>query len=165
MPDDHAESDEDDSKEVRWILHEWVPATDLSFNFLFALKVDDIIVLGACGLELKWQYPLNSTRCPVNNCHASFNKRSDAIAHFKTTHAHKSTLCPACEKPVYMTRFSDIAYHYNRKHPNMDIPLYFQKVKAKKRREIAHANVRRLVEYSCVLSNHFEQLIFLLLLN
>lgn len=101
-----------------------------------------MIVLGACGLKFNWPFPPKLTRCPVKPCSAPFGTRSEAIDHYKRTHAFKSTLCPDCKKPVTMRKLSDIAYHYKQLHPNVELPPYFQKSSVKWNEHDEHANVK-----------------------
>lgn len=72
-----------------------------------------------------WQFPQRTRKCAWRQCTKLFDKRSDAIDHFKINHAKRSTLCPICKVPVQMRCFGDINYHYKRKHPNVELPSCF----------------------------------------
>lgn len=90
-----------------------------------------MIVLSGCGLKFLWKFP-QSAQCPVKNCKIQFNKRSEAIVHYKKTHAEKSTLCPDCNTPKSARKFSDMVYHYKSVHPNDELPTFFKKSSEKK---------------------------------
>lgn len=101
-----------------------------------------MIVLSACGLEFKWKFPQYVTKCPVQPCSVEFGSRSDAIDHFKETHAYRSTLCPICKKPVVMRSFGDIKYHYKKQHPHADLPPYFEKLSVRGNKGNQYAEVK-----------------------
>lgn len=94
-----------------------------------------MIVLSGCGIRRMWQFPPCITKCPVKNCMKCFSSRSEAIVHFKTNHAERSVLCPICNFPKLMRKFSDIKQHYNRIHPNSKLPSYFVKPSMKMKKK------------------------------
>lgn len=101
-----------------------------------------MIVLSACDLKFKWQFPQKTTQCPVKNCRKQFGVRSDAIVHYKKFHAERSTLCPACKEPKMVRKLSDIAYHYSSVHPNENLPSFFGKPAQKKNLNNEQVNVK-----------------------
>lgn len=76
---------------------------------------------------------LGTHQCPLPRCRKPFGLRSDAIVHFKRTHAGKSTLCPICLKPILIQRIYDAKRHFSRYHPTVDASLHFINPKKKKK--------------------------------
>lgn len=88
---------------------------------------DDIITLNGCGITTKWRLPAGCLKCPVLNCQQSFEKRSNLVCHYKENHAKRSILCKICDKPLRVSKNTPTDYinHYNRLHPNHNIPFNF----------------------------------------
>lgn len=86
---------------------------------------EDLITLSGCSRITKWKFPLNQTRCPV--CRLVFVQRSDTIAHYKDRHAQGSLLCPICIKPICVRGNADFKKHYQRLHPNNELPYGMNK--------------------------------------
>lgn len=85
---------------------------------------DDMIILEACGIITKWQFPLNSTMCPATRCNKKFGSRAEAIAHYKQQHAKGAILCEICNKPLVVGTTSDYyIQHFERVHPFKRIPF------------------------------------------
>lgn len=88
---------------------------------------EDLIELHGCGLTTYWKFPKNVKNCPVHRCRANFGVRSDAIRHYRNYHANRAILCPICVKPILCANrsFFNIKDHYNRVHPNEELPYDF----------------------------------------
>lgn len=89
--------------------------------------VDDSITLYGCGTVSKWRFPKGMERCPVSNCQELFDYRSEAIEHFKQKHAKRSILCYICGIPIYTYNSRDFESHFNRMHPDKEIPFQFNR--------------------------------------
>lgn len=85
-----------------------------------------MISLYACGQITHFQFPKTTKQCPVANCRLKFEKRSDCIAHYKDLHAQGSILCPICKKPIRAHRPLNFRAHYERIHPNQQVPYDFE---------------------------------------
>lgn len=85
--------------------------------------IEDLITLSGCGIITKWKFPKNKKSCPVIGCHHDFEKRSDAITHYKEQHAKKSVLCSICNKPICAQWKDHFIRHHKRMHPNIDVPF------------------------------------------
>lgn len=83
---------------------------------------DDLITLHSCGITTQWKFPKNIKICPVITCRKNFDSRSNAIAHYKRTHANHSILCSICDKPLYSKSISDFIRHHKNIHPDVEIP-------------------------------------------
>lgn len=87
------------------------------------MDANDLIELSGGGVTTLWQFPSNTTNCPVSNCEMAFGTRSLAIDHFKNQHAEHSIYCPLCDKPLTVHQFFDLfKSHYNQMHPNHTTP-------------------------------------------
>lgn len=86
---------------------------------------DEAIILSGLGQITQWIWPKNLTKCPVPNCRVIVENRREAIKHFRATHALVSILCPYCDKAMYARTPSKYKLHYDRKHPNMEVPFDF----------------------------------------
>lgn len=80
---------------------------------------NDLIILSGFGLTSHWNFPPNTTTCPVENCQLSFKLRSTAIYHFKQQHATNSVFCLICNRPICS---KPISIHYREAHPEVEIP-------------------------------------------
>lgn len=85
-------------------------------------KEDDLITLGGFGQTTYWIFPSNITHCPVGRCKAVFEERSQAIRHYKQSHADMSIVCPKCDRPVVARQRKDFLIHYARRHPGEEPP-------------------------------------------
>lgn len=84
---------------------------------------DDLITLTGCDKVTRWKFPQHTIICPVEKCSKQFAVRSDAIAHYKSQHAHEAILCPICKIPIFATLTIFYKIHFMKAHPNMKFPL------------------------------------------
>lgn len=94
---------------------------------------DEAIILSGCGLITQYMFPADLDKCPVPKCHAIVKNRSEAISHYRESHARKSILCPLCEKPICGGR-SKFMRHHHRIHPNMAMQFEFNETTKKSKK-------------------------------
>lgn len=86
---------------------------------------DDMIALNGWGQITYWQYPKQSSQCPVQNCRKSFKLRLTAIAHYKKQHSQSAILCSLCNKPICVNMIDAFEIHHHRVHPGVEVPSEF----------------------------------------
>lgn len=102
----------------------------MTFNIVFLNQVDEtgeIIILSGCNRKVPWQFPKQTTRCP--SCRERFDIRFDAIKHYKSKHAMRSTLCFVCKKSVSTRNINDLRWHCRKYHPAIDFDKLEQKIR------------------------------------
>lgn len=78
-----------------------------------------MITLTGFGQIAQWQFPKNTTRCPVSNCRVERGFRSLAIDHYRKRHAKNFILCGLCNKPIPAKSIYGVILHYKKIHPNV----------------------------------------------
>lgn len=84
---------------------------------------DDMITLYGCSQTTYWRFPENMTLCPVSSCNETFEVRSEAIKHFRESHAQHSIHCSICEKVITTYSFEGYMAHFYNFHPDEIAPL------------------------------------------
>lgn len=84
-------------------------------------EVDDLIILNGFRVSTEWRFPKDITCCPNHCCRLEFESRPAAIDHYKEKHANLYCFCSICEKPVSA---KDFIRHYQRMHPNNEVPSF-----------------------------------------
>lgn len=69
----------------------------------------------------QWQFP-DLLNCPVKGCDGSFATRSQTIQHYKKIHSMNFQYCSLCARPVCAYNLYAFKKHFEKKHPNMDLP-------------------------------------------
>lgn len=86
---------------------------------LLSLQAEDSDVITLSGLDVitKWRFPENLSKCPVSNCSLPFDARSDAIAHYRVSHAENNILCSICDEPIPVpVSKKQLVAHYEKVH-------------------------------------------------
>lgn len=86
-------------------------------------KDGDLITLSGNNQTTYWKFPLNIRHCPNKRCSEEFENRSDAIEHYRQTHARYCILCPICDRPIAVQNKANLMVHYSNKHPG-EMPPY-----------------------------------------
>lgn len=71
---------------------------------------------------MKWRFP-NIDSCPKVYCNRWFESRYAAKVHYCKEHAKNDLLCTECDTLISMTGQLNMVNHYQRKHPDADIPM------------------------------------------
>lgn len=89
----------------------------------------------------QWAFPKRLKKCPTLNCSAKFQSRSQAACHYQKHHSN-AVVCTICDKPISANGLQNVVQHYNRIHPNDDIPHDIKEKmdKKKKRNKIDGTN-------------------------
>lgn len=85
----------------------------------------DFIELSGCGLTTRWVPPKRLTKCPVRQCHAEVEDRTEIITHYREKHARSSILCQLCNTPICSSSSKNFIQHYKRMHQNTKVPYDF----------------------------------------
>lgn len=88
---------------------------------------DDLIELRGGGQITFFRFPQNTTVCPARGCSLDSGFRSRAIAHYKRKHAKEFIYCDPCGRPVGAKSIDTYFQHYNKVHPNVDLPQFLKK--------------------------------------
>lgn len=85
---------------------------------------DDFIILGENTKypTKKWRFP-NTNTCPKVYCNKYFESRHATMQHYYKMHAKNDLLCEECDTLISMTGQHNMINHFQRKHPNLPIPM------------------------------------------
>lgn len=108
----------------------------------------DLITLSGCERITKWRVPKNLTKCPVFRCNNKFKTRSLTITHYKKFHAAHSILCPICNKPIRAKSKWNFIIHYNRCHPDEEVPYDLHTSEEQEMRPVIQAKEVRTLQYN-----------------
>lgn len=71
---------------------------------------------------MKWRFPHTHT-CPKVYCNKYFESRHATQLHYYKVHAKNDLLCKECDLLISMTGQNNMINHFQRKHPNLPIPM------------------------------------------
>lgn len=105
------------------------PQEKIPFDFSNQMPEDEdeTIILRGCDQITHWQFPPDTTRCPIRSCQKEFGVRFLAISHFKAQHAKKSVYCSICERPIPAKTKPSLVSHYTKFHEDDTWPEYLKK--------------------------------------
>lgn len=85
---------------------------------------DNVVILGENTKypPMKWRFPHTDT-CPKVYCNKYFESRHATQLHYYKVHAKNDLLCKECDLLISMTGQNNMINHYQRKHPNLPIPM------------------------------------------